>query len=377
MDSEKFCKILIQNGFDFYTGVPCSFFKATINYILNATDLNYVIAANEGAAMGIAGGAYLGGKKPVVIMQNSGLGNTINPLTSLNMIYELPALMFISGRGYSVSDEPQHRIMGNVTHDVLKSIGMKYRDLPTQDEEIVKAIKEAEEYISKNRKPYAFVIKKGTILPSEVTQKANKPQPENKPNIYVEDSEERLKRYDVIEKIIGEIDNKTPVISTTGKISRELFLIKDRDLNFYIQGSMGHTSAVGLGLSLAKPEKKVFVFDGDGAAIMHMGTISTIGFYKPKNLIHIVLDNEIYDSTGGQDTTSTTTRLEKVAADCGYQNIYKVCSEKEILKAIKESKEKTGPTFMLIKVNHEKTEVPRISTKKTTEQITEYFKKNI
>ncbi len=374
MNSGEFCSRLKGLGYSFFAGVPCSFFKDTINYVISDKDTFYVSAVNEGAAVGIASGAQLAGKKAAVVMQNAGVGNTINPLTSLNMIYNIPILIFISGRGYGVKDEPQHAIMGRATHKLMEEIGVEVKDLPEDDDEAFREMESFDKKMS-DGKPRAFVIRKGTIGACE-TERGDMKERVIEPHY---SSEERPKglisRYDAIETVSRLMDDRTAVVATTGKISRELFTINDRPLNFYMQGSMGHAAAIGLGVAICKPDRKVVVMDGDGAALMHMGTLSTIGHYAPENLTHIVFDNECHETTGGQGTTSVTARLDDVARSCRYSRVYRVYTIEGLENAVRESLEGDGPGFILVKVSREKKEgIPRITTKYTTEETARIFR---
>lgn len=351
-----FVEELKKRGISNFTGVPCSFFQSAINYVIDDKELSYSIVPNEGSALALASGAILAGKQTVVLIQNSGLGNLINPLTSLNMIYGIPVLIFISGRAYGVLDEPQHEIMGKSMGAILDAIGIPHRDMPDTREEYDNALGDALELMKKNKQPFVFFVRKGAID----TYVKN----EDKKNKYP------LKRIEVL-KIISEFfTDDVCAVATTGMISRELFAVADRKQNFYMQGSMGHASAFGLGIALSKPEKKVVVLDGDGAFLMHMGIGSSIGHYQPKNMYHIVLDNEAYESTGNQDTTSRTTDILGIARACGYVSAHEVETESELRSMLKELLASQGPALLRVKVNREATEgIPRISSKYASEDI--------
>ncbi|HLD14990.1 MAG TPA: phosphonopyruvate decarboxylase [Candidatus Nanoarchaeia archaeon] len=387
MEANEFYDILKSKGFDFYTGVPCSFFKGAINKILSDDDSKYIAAANEGAAVALAGGAYLAGKNPVVMIQESGLGNTINPLTSLSLIYRLPFLMLISGRGYRIKDEPQHQIMGARLHEVLSAISarkdqitaveakkdftIRSLDMPEDRFWLEKALDSYLGIEFKDGSPKAYIVKKGAIGEYELKKrdvKNTKELPEFKQKM----GEVILSRFQALEEIVNELEGNEAVISTTGKISRELFTINDQPNNFYMQGSMGHASAIGLGVAL-NTKKKVYVLDGDGALIMHLGSLSTIGHYAPENLVHICLDNEAYGSTGSQATTSSTTALDLAALACGYKEVHRVYSKESLKETMQEIKNKKGPIFVLVKTNQKEKEVERITKKYETEQITKNF----
>lgn len=360
---ESFIAYLQKQEFNFFSGVPCSFFKHIIRFLdANKDKFTYVMSANEGAALATASGAYLGGVLPVVMLQNSGLGNLINPLTSLNAIYHIPALIFVSGRAYGVEDEPQHLIMGRSMNKMLESLEVEFSDLPQDEESAFKAIDQAKKIIIQEKQPFVFFVKKGTF--SEY--------PAKKRNLVYE-----MKRIDVISTIGKFVKENDLVFATTGKPSRELFTVCDRQENFYMQGSMGHIGAVALGTALTKPDCRVVVIDGDGAFLMHMGTASTVGYYKPKNFIHIVIDNESYETTGDQDTTASTTGFAKIAEACGYGVLSDVRTKAELNKSLEKifTMKLEKPTFVRVKINREETkDIPRITTKYEAPQITKNFK---
>lgn len=337
---ENFCRILKKNGFGPYTGVPCSILKPLISYALNNPDIAYYTSTSEGEAMGIAAGFVLGGKLPVVMMQNSGLGNAINPITSLNLIYNLPALLLVSWRGEpGKPDEPEHSIMGPITKNLLRVVGLHYECLTKFEKELEKQILHVKDLIIKTNKPVALIVQKGTF--EEQRQESTEKRPENA----------QMRRKEAIRVIVDNLEGDEVVVSTTGKISRELYYDgKESETNFYVVGSMGCAISIALGIALQKPKKKIIVLDGDGAVLMKMGTLATVGYYKPSNLIHIVLDNESYDSTGGQFTASSTINLEKVALNSGYFSSIKIYTSKELERSVKNALEIRGPHFILVKV---------------------------
>lgn len=362
ISARDFVHSLKEKDLRFFTGVPCSFFQSAINCVIDDPALRYTIVPNEGAALAAAAGAYLAGAPSVVMIQNSGLGNLINPLTSLNMIYHLPVLLLISGRAYGIPDEPQHEIIGKTMGGLLDVLGIGHEDLPEDLPEMRLALDKALERMKQEKKPFAFFVRKDTIAPYEPQCRSNKSYP--------------LKRIDAIRLISAELTGHEYVIATTGMPSRELFSVCDKESNFYMQGSMGHAAAIGLGVALNQPEKKVVVLDGDGALLMHMGILSSVGFYRPVNFYHIVLDNESYETTGDQDTTSSTTDLVTIAKASGYRTAQEAITEEELRSSLKPLLHQDGPVFLRVKINREPTSgIPRITTKYTAQQITENFKK--
>ncbi len=357
---QDFVQALKTRKWRFFTGVPCSFFQSAINCVRGDKDLRYIIAPNEGSALALASGACLAGQPAVVMIQNSGLGNLINPLTSLNMIYHLPALIFVSGRAYGVADEPQHEIIGRTMGGMLSAMGVAFSDLPQESGAYEKALDEARVYIGQKNQPCVFFVRKDTVGSYEVS---------------VEKGAYPLSRLEAIRIIAENLKGHEAVVATTGMASRELFSAADRKGNFYMQGSMGHAPAIGLGIALARPEKKVVILDGDGALLMHLGVLSAIGHYQPKNFYHLVLDNEAYETTGNQDTTSASTDFCLAAKAAGYRQAQEAADEKSLRRTLNDFLAGPGPVLLRIKINRTPADkVPRISSKYSSEQISQRFK---
>lgn len=347
MDTQAFGSELKKLGFDFYSGVPCSFLKYLINYAIN--DCDYVMAANEGDAVATAAGAYLAGKKSVVLMQNSGLTNATSPITSLNYSFQLPVLGFVSLRGEAgLNDEPQHELMGQITEDMLTSMQVEWEYLSKDIEEAKQQLVKANEAISKN-KTFFFVVKKGTF--DEVVLKPQSINTTFTKELRHSDSTEELPtRTAALTTISNWADHETSLLATTGKTGRELFEIEDKPNNLYMVGSMGCISSMALGLAMAKSKKQVVAIDGDGAALMRMGNLATNGFYHPKNLLHILLDNTTHDSTGGQATISPNVDFALVAHATGYPVAIKVNSIEELKLELVQWKENPIATFLHLKI---------------------------
>ncbi len=302
LNTYEFGQKLKNLGFSFYSGVPCSFLNSLINYAIN--ECNYIMSANEGDAVATCSGAALTGQKSVVLMQNSGLGNAISPLTSLNYIFKIPILGFISLRGDG-QDEPQHELMGEITTSMLSLIKVKW-ELLNSDFQIAQAqLKKANEIIEKDQQSFFFIVKKNTF--DKVELKTLKTCKTNLPS--------RKEALEIINKVA---DKNTIVLATTGKTGRELYEIEDKNNNFYMVGSMGCLSSLSLGISL-NSQKKVIAIDGDAALLMRMGNIATNGFYKPANMCHILLDNNAHDSTGGQKTVSNNINFVSLFKSIGYK----------------------------------------------------------
>ncbi|HEY2661999.1 MAG TPA: phosphonopyruvate decarboxylase [Caulobacteraceae bacterium] len=304
-------------GFDFFTGVPCSYLTPLINGVLSDRSLRYVGAASEGEAVAIAAGAWLAGRRTVVMCQNSGLGNAVNPLTSLNAPFRIPTLLITTWRGRpGEPDEPQHEVMGQITHNLIRLMGLGLEDAPNRPEALDAAFDRAASAMNDTGLPFAWVLRKGDIADGPLDQ----PPPTLRPagvHHRLATGGQRPRREDALATVMDLVDQRTAIIATTGKCGRELFTLADRPQHLYQVGSMGGASAMGLGVAL-NVERPVVVLDGDGAALMKLGALATIGAYAPKNLIHVLLDNGVHDSTGGQQTVSASVDFAAVALSCGY-----------------------------------------------------------
>ncbi|MBZ0246141.1 MAG: phosphonopyruvate decarboxylase [Cyclobacteriaceae bacterium] len=347
ISTQQFGNELKKLGYDFYSGVPCSFLKYLINYAINECD--YVMAANEGDAVAIAAGAYLGGKKSVVLMQNSGLTNATSPLTSLNYTFQLPVLGFVSLRGEEgLGDEPQHELMGQITEKMLKLMKVKWAYLSDDFAEAKKQLKKADKHISK-KETFFFVVKKGTLDEVKLKEQQLKTL-QNKVKNKTATKAELPTRRETLKVLTDLSDKETVLLATTGKTGRELFEVADKPNHLYMVGSMGCISSLGLGLALSQPKKKVVVIDGDGSAIMRMGSFATNAYYQPDNLLHILLDNNTHDSTGGQATVSHNIDFVDQAASVCYPITLRVGTLDELTKAIVKWQMNGGMTFLYLKI---------------------------
>jgi phosphonopyruvate decarboxylase len=315
--ADAFIAAASARGFDFYTGVPCSFLTPLINGVLSDRALAYVGAASEGEAVAIAAGAWLAGRRTVVMCQNSGLGNAVNPLTSLNAPFRIPTLFVTTWRGQpGLADEPQHEVMGQITHDLIRLLGLPLEDAPNTDDAIGPAFDRAVEVMDQTALPFAWVLKKGDIADTPLNQPALRVRPAGQRGRF-EAGGPRPKREQALARVLDLVDARAAVVATTGKCGRELFTLADRAQHLYQVGSMGGASGMGLGVAL-NSERPVVVLDGDGAALMKLGSFATIGAHAPKNLVHVVLDNGVHDSTGGQQTVSASVDFAAIALACGY-----------------------------------------------------------
>jgi phosphonopyruvate decarboxylase len=313
-------------GFDFYAGVPCSFLTPFINYVIGDASLDYVSAANEGDAVAIAAGATIGGRRGVAMMQNSGLGNAVSPLTSLTWTFRIPILVVCTHRGApGVADEPQHELMGTITKRLFETMDVPWLTFPRETADIAPALDAIDAHATHAARPHALVMQKGTC---EAFPLADRPRPVVPDPVpvggsgHARDVAARQSRHAVLARVVAGTDPaRTVVIATTGFTGRELYAIDDRANHLYMVGSMGCAASLGLGLALARPDLRVVVADGDGAALMRLGNLATVGACAPANLVHLLLDNEAHDSTGAQATVSAHTDFAAIAAACGYRTV--------------------------------------------------------
>jgi len=347
IEASQFVEPAKQLGFDFWAGVPCSYLTPFINYTIGDTGLTYVSSANEGDAVAAATGATLGGHRAVAMMQNSGLGNAVSPLTSLNHVFQIPVLLIITLRGEpGKPDEPQHELMGQVTQQLLETMGIPWAWFPEQEQDAGNVLHDAVTHMDSSGRPYALVMRKGAVASYTLQHTAGF---QNKAGRIHENAtttvSELPTRQMVLRELVASTDlTNTLLIASTGFAGRELYAIEDRPNHLYMVGSMGCASSLGLGLSMARPDKKVIVIDGDGAALMRMGNFATVGAYAGNNLYHLLLDNRVHESTGGQATVSAAIDFPAIASACGYRNIY---SSKNTEK-LKNFLESDAPAFMHI-----------------------------
>ena len=343
MNVETFVKIL---NAEFYTGVPDSQLKALCNYLMHTYGIDpkhHIIAANEGNCTALAAGYHLAtGKVPVVYMQNSGEGNTINPVASLlnDKVYAIPVIFVVGWRGEpGVHDEPQHIYQGEVTVKLLEDMDIRTFVIgkETTDDEVKNAMTEFRKILAEG-KDVAFVIRKGALSYDEKVVYANR---------------NTMKREEIIRHIVA-VSGEDPIVSTTGKASRELFEIREANgqshkYDFLTVGSMGHSSSIALGVALNKPEKRIWCIDGDGAVLMHMGAMAVIGANKPKNLIHVVINNGAHETVGGMPTVAEQTDLVAIAKACGYPNAVSVDTFDKLDEALQAAKSRDELSMIEVK----------------------------
>ncbi|MBE6714837.1 MAG: phosphonopyruvate decarboxylase [Ruminococcaceae bacterium] len=343
MNIESLVKVI---GADFYTGVPDSQLKALCNYLMNTYGIDphhHVIAANEGNCTALAAGYHLAtGKVPVVYMQNSGEGNIINPVASLlsDKCYAIPAIFVVGWRGEpGVHDEPQHKYQGMVTVKLLEDMDIATYVIgeDTTEEELAEVMKGFRDILAKG-KCVAFVVRKNALTYDVKVKYSN---------------DNTMVREDIIKHII-KVTGTDPIVSTTGKASRELFEARvangqSHKYDFLTVGSMGHTSSIALGVAVNKPESKIWCIDGDGAVLMHMGSMAVMGSNKPNNIVHIVINNASHETVGGQPTVAGDIDIVAIAKACGYPNAVCVADFDSLDRELQAAKERSELSLIEVK----------------------------
>jgi phosphonopyruvate decarboxylase len=331
IEARDFVEAARERGFEWYAGVPCSYLTPFINYVLQDPSLHYVSMANEGDAVALVAGIALAGVpggghgRGIAMMQNSGLGNAVSPLTSLTWTFRLPQLLIVTWRGQpGVPDEPQHALMGPITPTLLDTMEIRWELFPTLAADIGPALDRAIEHMSVTGRPYALLMQKGSVSSYRLKPGADAIRTRAPGRELVEEPFRltpgtRVSRQQALREVVSRTPvESTVVLASTGFCGRELYALEDRPNQLYMVGSMGCVLPLALGLALARPDLRVLALDGDGAALMRMGAFATAGAYGPPNLYHLLLDNGAHDSTGGQATVSPNVSFANVAAACGY-----------------------------------------------------------
>lgn len=344
---QRFFDILKNNGITFFTGVPDSLLKDFCAYITdNVPKKDHIINSNEGAAVALASGHYIASGSPALVyMQNSGLGNAVNPLLSLAdpEVYSIPLLMLIGWRGEpGKKDEPQHIKQGKVMLDILNAMKIPYEIINSLSENIEEITGKIFSSIKELSSPAAIIISEGTF--------------EEYKSVNERKTEYELNREEAIKIILNELGEDDVIVSTTGKASREVYEYRKNNNqghqnDFLTVGSMGHSSQIALGIALEKKNKQVYVLDGDGAVIMHMGSLAILGNEAPENFRHILINNGAHDSVGGQPTAGFNTDFSTIAKACGYKISITSDTEKQIRESVSILKKNPGPSFLEIRVN--------------------------
>jgi phosphonopyruvate decarboxylase len=355
-----FLATLRAHGITCGAGVPCSVFKPVVNAMTVDPELDYIAAASEGEAVAVAAGLIAGGQPAFALMQNSGLGNAVNPVTSLLHIYQIPAVLLVSHRGEpGRPDEPQHQLMGEIVGELARLIGLRTHTLEpgTFEAQLAAALEDGV--------PSAWICRRGALTggpaaPPVRLEVRGGPGSGASGSGDTKTYRPRVRREQALEALLPLLNRglergaAPAVISTTGKQSRELYELDDREHDranrFYMVGSMGCAAGMGLGVARARPSRRVVVLDGDGAVLMKLGTLATIGQLGPENLHHVVVDNGAYESTGAQPSASPTVDLGAVALACGYRDARTADEPAAAAAALEEQLEGQGPSLLRIVV---------------------------
>lgn len=358
--AEYFIDALDKAGFGLFTGVPCSYLTPFIDTVIDSPHIHYIPAANEGDAVAIACGAELGGRRAVVMFQNSGLGNAVSPLTSLTSTFRIPILVITTWRGQpgGPEDEPQHETMGRITPALLELMGIPWEIFPSEETEIDAVLRRALKHLHTQQTPYALVMPHGIVeapqkrttvatgSPSKVTATGETAGHSHSP---VESCHEGsiFEQDDVLRAIQANVNSTDSIVATTGFTGRALYALNDLENQFYMVGSMGCVSSLALGLATVRKDRRVIALDGDGALLMRMGALATNGFQVPENLIHIVLDNGCHDSTGSQLTVSPGMNMVQLAFACGYPRSVQISTLEGLAQLLRDDRQ--GLTFVHIR----------------------------
>jgi phosphonopyruvate decarboxylase len=362
---QDFLSATRATGFDAFTGVPCSYLTPLLNAVLNvsrdASDatavshesalVRYVGATSEGEAVGIAAGMWLAGRQPVVLAQNSGLGNMVNPITSLLAPLRIPVLLVVTWRGQpGTHDEPQHALMGQLTEPLCDLLRLAPERVPDDLERLVEILERARDRASQTRASSALILPDGVIAPEALVPAV--PRGPTAARAWNDGCAGPLPtRAACIAALLDAAPSDAAFVATTGKCARELYTLADGPRNLYVVGSMGCASAVALGVAL-HTSRRVIVLDGDGAALMKLGNLATIGATAPPNLVHVLLDNGVHDSTGGQPTAAGgAVDFAAIAAACGYRFAARATSAAGLAAALLASADDTGPAMIHVRTS--------------------------
>jgi phosphonopyruvate decarboxylase len=371
ISGSAFAELLERHGFDFAAGVPCSLIEGLIAVLERHPRLPYVDAVREDVAAGLAGGAWFAGRRPLVLMQNSGLGTSLNALASFSLLYGLPALLLVTWRGFRGQDAPEHILMGEISPRLLELLGIPYRVLASDSVDADLGWARAE--MEAGMRPVALLVPPNVFSSEGEISQALRPPSESSPRIAaveppldtpVRRDEEplvaRISRMAAIAAAVKELGDDDLVVHANGYPSRESCAVADRPQNFYMIGSMGLAASIGLGLALGSPRRRVVVFDGDGNLLMNLGVLANAAGRAPRNFIHCVFDNEAYGSTGNQGSPARRVRLDRLAAAAGYRTAAAVSEPDAVGEGLRRMLSTEGPHFLLVKVTREQASVPRI-----------------
>lgn len=342
---EDFVGWLSTLGVDFYAGVPDSLLSPICFYLDDHASGNHIVAANEGGAVALACGYHFATEKvPLVYLQNSGQGNAINPLLSLADpdVYSIPMLLLIGWRGEpGTKDEPQHVKQGKITVSMLETMDVPYRILPVEPEGAQACVKALLAIAEAEKRPVALVVGKDTFEPYNSTATAT--------------ADFQMTREQAIQAVVADLDVSDAIVSTTGKLSRELYEYRVRNgqnsgCDFLTVGSMGHASQIAAGIAHAQPNRQVFCLDGDGAMLMHMGAAAIVGAAGVENFKHVIFNNGVHDSVGGMATAGLSVSFTQIVKGCGYVEAWRVERHEDLAGKVAELRAARGPALLEIMV---------------------------
>lgn len=349
IDADELLGGFVARGVADVVGVPCSFLTPMINRAASGSVAGYLPVTHEGEAVAVAAGCWLAGATACVLAQNSGLGNMVNPLTSLTHPSRIPVPLLVSWRGEpGRPDEPQHELMGAITAGLLDLLQVGHAVLPADAAGLDACLSTGWAAMGSEQRPFAFILRDGTVAAEPL---AEPPLPSPVLPTVTRSRAERAAptRMAALEALVGALPDAAAVLSTTGKTSRELYTLADRPQHFYLVGAMGSASAVGLGVA-RHTRRPVVVLDGDGAALMRLGTFATVGAHGTGNLIHVLLDNGVHDSTGGQQTLAAQVDFPALARACGYARVFDCADLAEFTDAVKAAQLEPGPALLYLRI---------------------------
>ncbi|MGW4843822.1 phosphonopyruvate decarboxylase [Nocardia brasiliensis] len=349
IDADELLGGFVARGVADVVGVPCSYLTPMINRAASGSVAGYLPVTHEGEAVAVAAGCWLAGSTACVLAQNSGLGNMVNPLTSLTHPSRIPVPLLVSWRGEpGRPDEPQHELMGAITPGLLDLLRVGHAVLPADAAGLDACLTTGWAEMAGEQRPFAFILRDGTVAAEPL---AEPPLPAPVQPTVTRSRAERAAptRMAALEALVGALPDTAAVLSTTGKTSRELYTLADRPQHFYLVGAMGSASAVGLGVA-RHTRRPVVVLDGDGAALMRLGTFATVGAHGTGNLIHVLLDNGVHDSTGGQQSLAAQVDFPALARACGYARVFDCADLAEFTAAVKAAQLEPGPAFLYLRI---------------------------
>ena len=368
-------------GYSQYAGVPCSFLTSLINYVIGDPTVDYIGATSEGEAVGITFGAFLAGRKTVTMCQNSGLGNMVNPLTSLNYPFRVPTLLIVTWRGQpEVRDEPQHEQMGRIMQRLLETMEIPYLPFPAGETEIAQTLAEAEASMQERKRPFALVMQRGSVAPQALSGRL---EPSRSKPICDKTSQQRRVSNSRGPLQLSLFSKLSP--ATKRSLLRLARLAANSSQSRIAPTTSMSSAGWGPHQRLVSvwhtrcPRQPVVVIDGDGAALMKLGVLATIGFYQPSNFLHIILDNQAHDSTGGQQTVSEIVRFAAIAGAANYRSAFAVDRPKDIREAVRLLRYRRGPSLLHVKIRSgspEKLGRPTVPPHEVKERFSQFLRSN-